>query len=185
MDAKSADDILEIVMTWVIVPAIAAVLVLLAIMVRSGLLRLRDSVQQSWANLDTLLLERHDLLIKLVEQCARHVKYEQPALDQVSRADASTFAAAALRDIRALAAAEKLLRASVAGLLALAENYPLLGGDPVFAGLRGRVLAIDAAIAERREDYNSAVNLLNVRSQAFPHRMIARAIGFHAEALFE
>jgi LemA protein len=172
-------------MIWVIVPAIAVLLALLAILVRSGLLRLRESVQQSWAGLDALLLERHDLLMQLAERCAGHMRYEQPVLDRVSRADAATFAAAAHGDIPALGAAEKLLRASVAELLGLAENYPALGRDPAFAELRGRAIAIDAAIAERRELYNSAVNLLNVRSQAFPHRMIARASGFHAEALFE
>jgi LemA protein len=172
-------------MIWVIVPAIAALLALLAILVRSGLLRLRASVQQSWAGLDALLLERHDLLMQLAERCAAHMRYEMPVLERVSRADAATFAAAAQGDIPALAAAEKLLRSSVAELLALAENYPALGRDPAFAGLRARALAIDAAIAERRELYNSAVNLLNVRSQAFPHRMVAQAIGLHAQALFE
>lgn len=121
-------------MTWVIVPAIAALLALFAILVRSGLLRLRDSVHKSCAGLDSLLLERHDLLTELVELCARHMRYEQDALDRVSRADSATFG---------------------------------------------------AAIIERRELYNSAVNLLNVRSQAFPHRMVAHAIGFHAEAIFE
>ena len=44
-------------MTWVIVPAIAALLALLAILVRTGLLRLRNSVRQSWTSLDSLLLE--------------------------------------------------------------------------------------------------------------------------------
>ncbi|MGB5132576.1 MAG: LemA family protein [Steroidobacteraceae bacterium] len=172
-------------MTWVIVPAIAALLALLVILVRSGLLRLRASVRKSWASLDELLLERHDLLTKLVEICSPHMRYEQQILERVSRADAATFAAAAREDIPALAAAEKLLRSSVAELLALAENYPVLGGDPGFTGLRGKVLSIAAAIAERREHYNSAVNMLNVRSQAFPHRLIARAIGLRSEALFE
>jgi len=172
-------------MTWVIVTSIAALLALLAILVRGGLLRLRDSVRESWESLDSLLLERHDLLTKLVEHCVGRMRYEQPALERVSRADAATFAAAARGNIPALAAAEMLLRASVSELFALSENYPALGGDPAFAGLRGRARAMDAAIAERREHYNSAANLLNVRSQAFPHRMIARAIGLRAPALFE
>jgi LemA protein len=172
-------------MTWVIVPAIAVLLALFAILVRGGLLRLHDSVRKSWASLDSLLLDRHDLLAKLVDLCTGHMRYEQDALERVSRADAATFGAAAREDIPALAAAEKTLRAAVAGLLALAENYPVLCTEPGFLRLRDRVLGIDATIIERRELYNSAVNLLNVRSQAFPHRMIARVIGFHAQALFE
>ena len=172
-------------MTWVIVPAVAALVALLAILIRNGLLRLRDAVQRSWASLDSLLLQRHDLLVEFVEICARHMRYEQGALERVARTDAATFSAAARGDIPALAAAEKLLRASVASLLALAENYPVLCAEPGFLTLRERVLRISTAIIERRELYNSAVNLLNVRSQAFPHRMVARASGFHAEAFFE
>ncbi len=172
-------------MTWVIVPAIFALLALFTILVRSGLLRLRDSVRKSWANLDALLLERHDLMTRLLDPCARHMRYEADALDRVSRADAAAFAAAAREDIPALAAAEQALRASTANLLALAENYPVLCAEPGFLPAKERVLAIGAAVNERRELYNSAVNLLNVRSQAFPHRMIARTLGFHAEALFE
>lgn len=172
-------------MTWVIVPAIAVLLALFAILVRSGLLRLRDSVHKSWASLDSLLLERHDLMAQLVDLCARHMRYEPDALERVSRADVATFGAAAREDIPALAAAEKTLRASIAALLALAENYPVLCTEPGFLRLRERVICIGAAIIERRELYNSAVNLLNVRSQAFPHRMIARVIGFHAQVLFE
>jgi LemA protein len=172
-------------MTWVIVPAVAALFALLAFLARNGLLRLRESVHESWASLDTLLLERHDALAALVELCARHLRYEQDAVLRASRADASTFTAAARGDIPALAAAEKQLRAAVAELFALAENYPLLSAEPGFLALRAQVVDASAAIIERRELYNSAVNLLNVRSQAFPHRMVARAIGFHPEALFE
>jgi LemA protein len=172
-------------MTWVIVPVIAALVALLAIQIRNGLLRLRDAVQMSWVSLDSLLLERHDLLAELVGICARHMRYEQDALERVARTNAATFGAAARGDIPALAAAEKLLRASVTSLLALADNYPVLGAEPGFLALRERVLRVSGALIERRELYNSAVNLLNVRSQAFPHRVVARASGFHAEALFE
>jgi len=172
-------------MTWVIVPAIAALLALFAILARNGLLQLRDSVHRSWVSLDSLLLERHDLLAEFVELCTRHMRYEQDVLERVARADAATFGAAAREDIPALAAAEMLLRASVTSLLALAENYPVLCAEAGFIALRERVLCVGVAIIERRELYNSAVNLLNVRSQTFPHRLVARAIGLHAEVLFE
>ncbi|MSQ92299.1 MAG: LemA family protein [Gammaproteobacteria bacterium] len=172
-------------MPWVIVPAIAALLALFAILARNGLLQLRDSVHSSWASLDSLLLERHDLLAEFVELCARDIRYEQDTVERVVRADAATFGAAAREDIPALAAAEMLLRASVTSLLSIAENYPALCAQAGFIALRERILCVGAAIIERRELYNSAVNLLNVRSQAFPHRLVARAIGFHAEALFE
>ena len=172
-------------MSWVIVPAIAALLALFAIVVRGSLIGLRNSVRQSWTGLGALLLERHDLLEDLVDLGALHLRYEADALERVARADDAAYRAAARADIPALAAAEQTLRASVTSLLALAENYPALSPDPGFLALRERIHDLGAAILERRELYNSAVNLLNVRIQAFPNRMIARALGLHAEALFE
>jgi len=172
-------------MAWIIVLAIATLLAILAIVIRSGLMRVRAEVRQSWSSLDTLLIERHDLLPGLLEPCAHHMRYEQDALDRVSRADAAVIIAAAREDIPALAAAEKSLQGSIARLLALADNYPQLGADPAFRGLRERIGQLDEAIRERREHYNFAANLQNVRSQSFPHRLIARFIGFHPAALLE
>lgn len=172
-------------MTWVTVPAIALLLALFAMLARNGMLRLRNAAQESWNSLDSLLLERHDLLAELIPACTRHMRYEQAALERVAQTDAATFSAAARSDIPALAAAEKLLRASVSHLLVLAENYPVLGAEPDFIALRERLLCVNDAIIESRELYNSAANLLNVRSQAFPHLLVARAIRLHAQALFE
>ena len=172
-------------MSWVIAPAIAAAFVLLTLVVRSSLIGLRESVQESWAGLDALLLERHDRLEDLVDLGAQHLRYDADALERVERADDAAYRAAARTDIPALAAAEQILRAAIANLLALAENYPALAADAAFLALRERIQDLGAAILERRERYNCAVNLLNIRSQAFPHRMIARALGFRSEALFE
>ena len=171
-------------MTWVIVPAIAALLALLAILVRSGLLRLRESVH-SPGPASTLLLERHDLLLKLAERCARHMRYES------RRSSASRGPMPRPSPPRHTATSRRSQRPKNGCAHPLRNCWPSRRTTPCsaairrFAELRERVMAVDAAIAERRELYNSAVNLLNVRSQAFPHRMIARAIGFHAEALFE
>jgi LemA protein len=93
--------------------------------------------------------------------------------------------AAAREDIPALAAAEKSLQDSIARLLALVDNYPQLCADPAFPGLCERIGQLDEAICERREHYNFAANLQNVRSQSFPHRLIARFIGLHPAVLFE
>jgi LemA protein len=172
-------------MAWVIVVAIAALVALSAIIVRAGLYRLQDAVRQSWARLDALLLERHDLLQELVTLCARYLSYEQDTIERVARANEAVFAAAAREDIPALGAAGKTQGDALARLFALAGNYPQLGADPAFPGLRDRILRIDAAIAEQRELFNSTINLLNVRSMAFPHRLVARAAGFRQAALLE
>ena len=172
-------------MAWLIVLAIAALLAILATVIRSGLMRVRGEVRQSWSNLDVLLVERHDLLPGFVESCAHHMRYEQEALTRVSRASAAVIVAAGREDVPALSAAEKSLQDAIARLLVLADNYPRLSADPAFPGLRDRIGQLDDAIRERREHYNFAANLHNVRSHSFPHRIMARLIGIHPAALLE
>lgn len=172
-------------MAWIIVLAVAALLAFLAIVIRAGLVRLHDAVRQSWTLLDTLLIRRHDLLPGLVDLCARHMQYEEEILKRVPQAGTAVLQAAARKDIPALGAADSVLRHSASRLIALTENYPRLRADPAFLELRERLMQIDASIADHREIYNSAVNLLNVRCQAFPHCLVARATGFRQAALLE
>ena len=170
-------------MAWIIVPLIAVLVAILALLIRSGLTRLRDDVRQSWHQLDLLLLERHDLMPGLLECCAGHLQYEQEAFERVAKADAAVARAAAAADIPALSAAEKSLRDSIARLLAIAENYPQLGADPAFASPRDQLERLGPAIDEGRERYNCSANLQNVRGDAFPYRLLARSMGIRPAAL--
>lgn len=174
-------------MAWILALAlaIAALPTLVAILLRAGLARLRESVRQSWTGLDALLIRRHDLLPELVDLCARHMPDEQEIFERLSRAGTAVLQATARQDVPALAAADAVLRQSLARLLSLTGNYQRLRADSAFLDLRERLARIEASIAEHRERYNSAVNLLNVRCQAFPYRVIARAGGFGQSALFE
>lgn len=172
-------------MAWILALAIAALLALVAILLRAGLARLRESVRQSWTGLDALLIRRHDLLPELVDLCARHMPDEQEIFERLSRAGTAVLQATARQDVPALAAADAVLRQSLARLLSLTADYPRLHADPAFIGLRERLTQLEASVAEHRERYNSAVNLLNVRCRTFPHRLIARAGGFRQSALFE
>ncbi len=172
-------------MAWIIVLATVALLALLAIVLRAGLSRLHESVRHAWSGLEALLLRRHDLLPELLERCAACLPDEPEILERLPRTAAAVRQAIAREDIPALAAAEAALRQSLARLLALAGNDPRLAADAAFSGLRERLTELEASIAQHRERYNSAVNLLNVRCQAVPHRLISRASGFGQSALFE
>ncbi|MFB1011189.1 MAG: LemA family protein, partial [Thiopseudomonas sp.] len=86
-------------------------------------------------------------------------------------------------DISALGQAETGLRAGLGKLFALAENYPDLKSNENFQFLQQRISSLENAIADRRELYNEAVNLNNVRIEQFPDVVIARWFGFKAAEL--
>jgi LemA protein len=151
----------------------------------NGLVALKENVRKAWANIDVLLTQRHDELTKLVETCKRYMAYEQETLERVMQARAAVLKAQGSGDVAALGAAESHLRQGLGQLFALAENYPDLKADQGFAHLRRRITELEDAIADRRELYNEAVNLNNIRIQTFPDLIVARLFEFKTAALLE
>lgn len=68
-------------------------------------------------------------------------------------------------------------------MFALAENYPQLKANENFQFLQQRISGLENGIADRRELYNEAVNLNNVRIEQFPDVLIARMFGFRPAEL--
>lgn len=84
-----------------------------------------------------------------------------------------------------LGQAETQLRLGLGNLFALAENYPDLKANNSFQQLESRISQLENGIADRREVYNEAVNLNNVRIEQFPDVIIARMFSFKDYALLE
>jgi LemA protein len=172
-------------MVFVVFLAVVAIVVVYAIGLYNGLVKLRESVKQAWANIDVLLAQRHDELPKLVETCKRYMQYEQETLERVMKARASVFQAAGRGDVAAVGAAESSLRAGLGQLFAVVENYPQLKADESFNHLQARITQIEESIADRRELYNASVNLNNVRVHQFPDVVVARMFDFKEAGLLE
>jgi len=151
----------------------------------NGLVALRENVRKAWANIDVLLTQRHDELSKLVETCKRYMTYEQETLERVMHGRAAVFRAQGAGDVTALGAAEDQLRQDVGRLFALAEKYPALKADESFGHLQTRITELEESIADRREFYNDAVNLNNIRIQTFPDLLVARMFEFRPAGLLE
>jgi LemA protein len=172
-------------MVFVVFLAVIAIVVVYAIGLYNGLVKLRESVKQAWANIDVLLAQRHDELPKLVETCKRYMQYEQETLERVMKARASVFQAAGRGDVAAVGAAESSLRVGLGQLFAVAENYPQLKADESFSHLQARITQLEESIADRRELYNASVNLNNVRVNQFPDVIVARMFDFKEAGLLE
>jgi LemA protein len=165
--------------------ALVVVLAMYGVRIYNGLVALRENVRKSWSNIDVLLTQRHDELPKLVETCKRYMAYEQETLERVMQARSAVFKAQDKGDMVALGAAEEHLRAGLGRLFAVAENYPDLKADASFRHLQQRISELEEAIADRRELYNEAVNLNNIRLQTFPDLLVARWFDFRPASLLE
>lgn len=156
---------------------------LYAVMVYNSLVGLKHTVAKAWSNIDVLLKQRHDELPKLVEVCRHYKAFEQETLVRVTEARARVSQARETRDLAGLGHAEGALRAGLGQIFALAEAYPELKANEHFMQLQTRITALENAIADRREWYNEAVNVLNIRIEQFPDLIVARTFGFARGAL--
>jgi LemA protein len=165
--------------------ALLVVAAIYIVRIYNGLVALRENVRKAWSNIDVLLTQRHDELPKLVETCKRYMDYEQETLERVMQARSAVFKAQGKGDVTALGAAEQQLREGLGRLFAVAENYPDLKADQGFRHLQTRISQLEESIADRRELYNEAVNLNNIRIQTFPDLIVARMFEFRQSPLLE
>ena len=168
-----------------VVLGLLAAALIYAIMLYNGLVALKHNVAKAWANIDVLLKQRHDELPKLVEVCRQYKQFEQDTLQRVIEARSQVQSARETQDVGALGEAEGALRLGLGKLFAVAEAYPELRANENFMQLQQRITTLENGIADRRELYNDAVNINNVRIDQFPDALIAHIFHFEEKPLLE
>lgn len=169
---------------WIALGFLIVVLTYAALLY-NGLVSLKHGVARAWANIDVVLKQRHDELPKLVEVCKQYKEFEQATLERVIAARAGVASAREAQDIRALGTAEGALRSGLSQLFAVAEAYPELRASEHFQQLQSRISGLENTLADRRELYNEAVNLNNVRVEQFPDVLLARLFHFEVKPLLD
>ncbi len=169
----------------VIVLGVIVLVTLYGILVYNGLIQLKHNISKGWANIEVLLKQRHDELPKLIEICKQYRQFETDTLARVTEARARVASAREQRDMPALGVAEQMLRSGVGQLFAVVEAYPELKANEHFMQLQSRITSLENGIADRREWYNDAVNVYNVRIEQFPDLIIARLLSLPEQPLLE
>ena len=162
-----------------------AVALLYGVLLYNGLVVLKHGVAKAWANIDVLLKQRHDELPKLVEVCKQYKQFEQDTLQRVIEARSRVQSARETQNIGDLGAAEGILRQGLGQIFAVAEAYPELKANENFMQLQQRINSLENGISDRRELYNDAVNINNVRVEQFPDSLIAGLFWFESKPLLE
>ena len=163
---------------------VAVVVVGWALATYNRLVRQRNQVDASWAQIDVQLKRRYDLIPNLVETVKGYAAHERGTLDAVVQARNSAVAAAG-QGAATRAEAENALTQTLGRLFALAEAYPNLKANENFMSLQGELSGTEDKIAYARQFYNSAVQTYNTSTQSIPTNIIAGVGGFKARDLFE
>lgn len=161
--------------------AVVVVLVVGTIVLYNRLVRARVRVDEAWAQVDTDLQRRHDLIPNLVATVRGYADHERAALDAVvaARTRALTRSAPSERE-----AAEDELGAAIGRLLAVSEAYPDLQADANFRDLAAELAATEDRLSFARDFANHRVATYHERLETFPSVIVARAFGFERRQLF-
>ena len=165
-----------------IVLGVAAVLVLWFVSVYNGLVRLRNQVDNAWAQIDVQLKRRHDLIPNLINTVKGYMSHERDTLEAIVKA--RTAAMAATGPAQA-GPAEAQLTGALRSLMVNVERYPDLKASANFLALQEELASTENKISFARQAYNDSVTVYNTRIQTIPANFIAGPAGFRPRDLFE
>ena len=167
--------------TWIII-AFIVIVVIWVIAVYNGLVALRQRVNQSFADIDVQLKQRHDLIPNLVETVKGYAAHERGTLEAVIKARNTAMAA---QGPAQQAAAENMLSGALRQLFALSEAYPDLKANANFQQLQAELTDIENKLAAARRFFNNAVQEYNTGIQQFPAALFAGIFGFAPREFFD
>ena len=167
---------------WIVL-GIVVVLALVGVASYNRFVSQKNLIRDAWANIDTELRRRYDLIPNIVETVKGYAAHEREVLENVTQARA--MATGATGSPADQAAAEGPLVAALRQLFAVVENYPDLKANQNFLALQAELANTEDRLQTARRFYNANVRDYNRRVQSVPSNVIASMFNFEEEEFFE
>jgi len=169
-------------MTGLIMLAVVILIIILAAGIYNSLVKLRNTSEQAWSDVDVQLKRRHDLIPNLVETVKGYATHERQTFDEVVEARNMAMQSGTPGE---KAQNENFLQSALKNLFALSEAYPELKANQNFLDLQNQLSEIEEKIQMARRYYNAVVRDLNTRIESVPSNIIANTFGFKKREYFE
>ncbi len=153
-----------------------------SVAIRNDLVRTKNSIDKSFAEIDRVLKQRHDELPKLLETCRAYLRDEPKTLQSMAEARSAYTRAASPGQ---KAQADRLVSGALRNLWAASAKNPDLKRNTSFVQLQLRISQLEEKVAAQRDRYNEEVNSFNARLARFPHALVARLGKLHAREPFQ
>jgi LemA protein len=156
----------------------------------------QQGVRGKWANVESALQRRADLIPNLVKAAQMSGIQEQEVFGQIADARSrllnATQAPAQGADgdktpeqKQAILEANNSFGGTIGRLLSLQENYPTLRSNELFQNVQTELSGTENRINVARLDYNDAVTRYNTSRNQFPAVLTASLLGFKEEPFFQ
>ena len=142
---------------------------------RNQMVRLKETVNSQWSQVDVVLQRRADLIPNLVETVKGIAAQEQKVFGDIAAARAALIGAKTPAD---KIAANGQLDGALGRLLVVVENYPQLRSNENFLRLQDELAGTENRIAVERRRYNETVQAYNTYIGLFPNNIVASLSGF-------
>jgi LemA protein len=177
------------IVSWIVL----AVVVFWGVGAYNRLVRLRNVIGNSFAQIDVQLKRRYDLIPNLVEVARKYAAHERETLEAVTAArnqakaaaDVARSRPAAAGAVTSLAMAEQVLGGAMSKLMALVEAYPELKADQSLRELAEELTSTENKVAFSRQLFNDATLDYNNAAQQFPTSLMANLFGFREAAMLQ
>jgi LemA protein len=146
---------------WVAILVIAVVVLGFVGWYVNGLnrvVRLHEAVNSSWAQVETMLQRRNDLIPNLVNTVKGYASHEEELFTEITRLRSQWAGASTVGEKIDNARA---MESALGRLMLVAENYPQLRATENFQTLQAQLEGSENRIAVERTRYNEAVRAFN------------------------
>jgi LemA protein len=149
----------------------------------NGLVRVKNTCDESWSDIDTELKRRYNLIPNLVETVKGYAAHEKDVFERVTRARNAAVASHGSPESQAKDA--NALAGSMRQLFAVAEGYPELKANQNFLKLQEELAITEDRLQRARRFYNGNVRDLNNLLETFPSILVAQMFNFQKREYFE
>lgn len=175
--------------TNLIIISSAALIIIILIIIYNNLVRLQGYYKNAFAQIETQLKRRYDLIPNLVETTKAYLHHENKTLLGVTQARnqaLSSLNAAKMnptnpQTIETLNQAEQNLRNNLQNLQIQIEAYPTLKANTTIMQFFEELTSTENRVGFARQAYNDAVTAFNITLRSFPSVCVAALMGFKEE----
>lgn len=168
--------------TMGIIAAIVVLLALYVITTRNGLVREDENLNTAWAQVETVLQRRFDLIPNLVNTVKGYATHEKELFENIAKYR-TAWAGSKTQAEKVQAGSQ--LEGSLSRLIVAVESYPALKADKNFMALQDELAGTENRISTERQRYNEATKKYNLEVRTFPKSFVASLFKFSTRPYFD